>query len=171
MSLESIPVESTAVRLGAADASVTMQAALRSRSSILAMTQQAEQAVLNPDEPGAWPATLRCALAARIAAVNELPELKKHYLDRVSTHKFAALGELDCDGAELGLTLVVAYTDRVASQPRNIRPEDIRLLQEGGVTDADIVRLTELNAFMAYQVRLVSGLQLMGAGDNELDDI
>ena len=38
---------------------------------------------------------------------------------------------------------------------------DIRTLQNAGITDADIVRLSELNAFLAYQVRLVATLSLL----------
>ena len=30
-----------------------------------------------------------------------------------------------------------------------------------GVADADIVRLAELNAFLAYQIRVIAGLRLM----------
>ena len=39
--------------------------------------------------------------------------------------------------------------------------EDISKLQAVGVSDADIVRLCELIAFVAYQVRVAAGLRLM----------
>ena len=38
---------------------------------------------------------------------------------------------------------------------------DIADLQAAGVADADIVRLAELNAFLAYQIRVIAGLRLM----------
>ena len=34
-------------------------------------------------------------------------------------------------------------------------------LQGAGISDADIVRLCELNAFLAYQFRLIAGLRLL----------
>jgi uncharacterized protein YciW len=34
-------------------------------------------------------------------------------------------------------------------------------LQSAGIADADIVRLSELIAFVSYQIRLVAGLRLM----------
>ena len=34
-------------------------------------------------------------------------------------------------------------------------------LKSAGIADADIVRLAELNAFLAYQIRLIAGLKLM----------
>ena len=54
--------------------------------------------------------------------------------------------------------------DKVAAHTRDIAADDIAALQDAGVTDADIVRLCELNAFLAYQIRVVSGLQLMTGG-------
>ena len=41
---------------------------------------------------------------------------------------------------------------------------DVSDLQRAGISDADIVRLAELVAFMAYQLRLVAGLRLMAGG-------
>ena len=35
-------------------------------------------------------------------------------------------------------------------------------LQQAGLTDADIVRLCELNAFLSYQCRLDAGLEAIG---------
>ena len=45
--------------------------------------------------------------------------------------------------------------------PREIRAEDIEALKTAGVADPDIVRLCELNAFLAYEIRLVAGLRLL----------
>jgi len=36
-------------------------------------------------------------------------------------------------------------------------------MSSGGMSDADIVRLCELIAFLAYQIRVVAGLRLMEA--------
>ena len=49
----------------------------------------------------------------------------------------------------------------MAARAREITAEDIRILQDDGISDADIVRLTELIAFVAYQARLVIGLSLL----------
>jgi uncharacterized protein YciW len=51
--------------------------------------------------------------------------------------------------------------DKVAAHTREVEAGDIAGLQAAGVADADIVRLAELNAFLAYQVRLIAGLRLM----------
>jgi uncharacterized protein YciW len=59
------------------------------------------------------------------------------------------------------LTAVLAYTDLVTQAPKDAAASDITQLQNAGVSDADIVRLAELNAFLAYQIRLIAGLRLM----------
>ena len=59
------------------------------------------------------------------------------------------------------LAALLAYTDLVSVRPRDARAEDIAARQEAGVSDADVVRLAELVAFLAYQIRVVAGLRLM----------
>jgi uncharacterized protein YciW len=41
--------------------------------------------------------------------------------------------------------------------------DDVASLRAAGVSDADIVRLCELVAFVAYQSRVLAGLRLMDA--------
>ncbi|MFK7859227.1 MAG: hypothetical protein AB8B64_10410 [Granulosicoccus sp.] len=157
----------TAIRIGTSHTDAALLSALEGRGNILLMTQQAEDAVLRPADTGVWSAALRIALAARIAILNGLPELAQHYSEMDDSAEYGDLAALDNDGRTHGLAHVVAYMDNVARCPRNIKAEDIRCLQQEGVSDADIVRLTELNAFMAYQVRLISALSLMGEGRHE----
>lgn len=124
-------------------------AAAAPRAGILTMTQAAEDAVLRPEETGAWPHALRAALAARIASMNGLDALAADY------------GGADVDLTDPALAPVLAFMDKVAGRTAEVSAQDITDLQAAGVTDADIVRLAELNAFVSYQVRVISGLQLM----------
>ena len=59
---------------------------------------------------------------------------------------------------------LIPFVDKAAHATKDIVAEDILKLQAVGVSDADIVRLCELIAFVAYQVRLVVGLRLMNGG-------
>jgi uncharacterized protein YciW len=59
------------------------------------------------------------------------------------------------------LAAIIAYTDLVSLSPKDARAQDIQSLKDAGIDDADVVRLAELNAFLAYQIRLVAGLRLM----------
>ena len=56
---------------------------------------------------------------------------------------------------------LIPFVDKAANDTKNIVAEDISKLQAVGVSDADIVRLCELIAFVAYQVRVAAGLRLM----------
>lgn len=153
---------STAVRYSAIQEDSPVMEALQARSNVLQMTQQAEDAVLRPVDCGAWSHSLRAALAARIAINNGLAELASNYAAMITDDDCRAIADTGNDGSAENLAHVVAFMDSVAVCPRDVVDTDIRTLQENGVSDADIVRLTELNAFMAYQVRLIAGLKLLG---------
>lgn len=136
--------------------------AIGARDAIFAMTRTAEEAVLRPAETGAWSHALRHALAARIAARNGLPDLAARHAEGAGEHAgLADPGHLP-DG---DLRIVLAFMDVVAAHPRDVTAEDVAGLQGAGIADADIVRLAELNAFMAYHCRLIAGLRLL-AGDS-----
>lgn len=155
-------LDTTALRTAGA-ATGAVAAAVEGRANIFEMTQAAEEAVLRPKDAGAWPHALRAALAARIAALNGETELAARYARDAGD--FAQLAEPAADGSAQDLAPVVAFMDKVAADTRHVAAADISDLQAAGVTDADIVRLAELNAFLAYQLRVIAGLRLMrGAG-------
>lgn len=151
--------DTTAIAVsGIAPQSATGRAA-EGRANILAMTQTAEDAVLAPADPGGIPHDLRAALAARIARLNGEDTLAERYVARISGDE--TLADPAEDGRAQGLGAVAAFMDKVAAHTAQVRAEDVEALKSAGVADADIVRLAELNAFMAYQIRLIAGLRLM----------
>lgn len=134
--------------------------AAQGRAKILEMTQAAENAVLAPADPGGISYDLRAALAVRIARLNGENALADRYAARIAGD--ATLADPAQDGKAQNLGAVVAFMDKVAVHTAQVRAEDVEALKSAGVGDADIVRLTELNAFLAYQIRLIAGLRLMG---------
>lgn len=133
--------------------------AVAHRANIFEMMAEAEAAVLRPREAGRWPHALRAALAARVAALNEDEALARRYARDAG--EYVAIAESGNDGTAAGLGPVVAHIDKVAMRTSDVSAEDIAALQEAGIADADIVRLCELNAFLAYQLRVIAGLRLM----------
>ena len=129
------------------------------RENIFTMTQAAEDAVLRPRKCGAFSHPFRAALAARVSALGGDDLLKTCYLADAGDH--ATLADPQETGAALGVAAVVAFVDKVANDTHAVAAEDISTLQDAGVEDADIVRLCELVAFLAYQIRVVSGLRLL----------
>ena len=151
----------TSTLLGVKSSNPSIDAALLARKEVLMMTQAAEDAVLSPTDCGSWPPALRAALAARIASLNALPELADRYSQLIKDDRYASIANPAESGSALNLAPVLAFMDGVAAQPKDINANDITTLQQASVSDADIVRLTELNAFMAYQIRLIAGLNLL----------
>lgn len=136
-------------------------AAVSQRAKVMELTQAAEDAVLAPEKPGAWSASMRAAFAVRIARLNGNEALADRYADRIADDAAAPLADPANDGSAQGLAAVVAFMDKVAARTRDVAAEDIETLKAAGVADDDIVRLAELNAFLAYQIRLIAGLKLI----------
>ena len=137
---------------------------LTHRADILAMTEAASAAVLRPKETGAFSHERRAALAARIARLNGKDTLCDHYGEGLHGEE-AKIADPTFDGGnDQQLRAVLAFTDRVATSPKDATADDVESLSQAGVADADIVRLTQLNAFLAYEIRLIEGLKLLGAG-------
>ncbi|RYE30391.1 MAG: hypothetical protein EOP23_19235 [Hyphomicrobiales bacterium] len=135
--------------------------AAQSRSTIFEMSRQAENAVIEPRDAGGFPSDWRRAVAARIATLNALPDLAAHYLAGVADPTLRDLANPAAAGRDARERSVITFMDRVATQPRSVQAEEIEGLKAAGVTDANIVRLCELNAFMSYQCRVLAGLAVL----------
>ena len=168
MDASAIPGDNVIARLAGVQPGSTVAAALAGRADILAMTRESEQASLSPREPGGLSHGERAALAVRIARLHGEADLAAHYGDRLAragaTGASAALAEPAFKGGgDKRLAALLAYTDLVSVSPKDTAAGDIEDLKVAGIGDADIVRLAELTAFLAYQVRVVQGLKLMQA--------
>lgn len=152
-------LDTTAMRFAGISPDGDLGAAVAGRGNIFEMTQAAEEAVLRPKDEGPWSHELRAALAARIAKKNGETDLADLYAQDAGA--FGDLVDPSSDGAAQGMAEVVGFMDKVAADTRNVAAADIAGLQAVGVADADIVRLAELNAFLAYQIRVIAGLRLM----------
>lgn len=132
--------------------------AVQSRANIFKMTQAAEDAVLRPEDCGAFPHDLRAAIAARIAAHAGEPGLAGRYAP--SANARADISD-PAQGVGPDHAALIAFVDKAAGATKDIAAADIARLQSAGIGDADVVRLCELVAFVSYQVRVVAGLRLM----------
>lgn len=135
--------------------------AARARANIIELSRQAETAVVQPRDTGAFPAQWRLAIAARIAALNGLANLAEHYLASITEPAFRNLGDPAQTGSDARERAVIAFMDKVAAEPRAVVAGDIEGLKAAGLAEADIVRLCELNAFMSYQCRVFAGLAVL----------
>ena len=126
--------------------------AIAARGELMRASQANYDAVLTPADPGGLARPLRFALAARVARLGGDEQLADHY---------AADGALpEPDGR---LAAILRHVELIATTPRDASRADIAALQAAGVATADIVRLSQLIAFVSYQLRLIAGLRLIGA--------
>jgi uncharacterized protein YciW len=145
-----------------------LAAAIHARANIFELTQKTHDAALCPAEPGGLSHALRAAHAVRIARLNGDQDFERHFAELLeqagadtATQHVADLG---FDGGGNARTkALIRHVDLVAADPKSASGSDIELLRQAGVPDADIVRLSELIAFVSYQIRVVAGLKLMRA--------
>lgn len=136
------------------------------RADIMALTQQTHDGALTPVEPGGLSHAERAALACRIAKINDDKDFEEHFealLEKAgASGDTARIADIWFDGGnDARLKALIRHVDLVAHAPKDATRRDIELLQEAGLTDADIVRLSELVAFVSYQIRVAAGLRLM----------
>ena len=136
---------------------------LSGRDNIFELTEKSHDAALKPEPSGGFTHSQRAALACRMARLNLDGELASHYEGMVEAGDafIADPGFVDADNARL--RAVMRHTDLVTRSPKDAAAGDIVALKAAGISEEDIVRLSELIAFVNYQVRLVAGLRLMVA--------
>lgn len=139
--------------------------AMERRAEILRLSQAAHDAVLLPRDPGGLPHGLRAALAARMARHNGNEALAAHYdslVDRAGEADIIILATPGTIVPDPRTAEIVRHADMLTVAPREATRANIEALHEVGIVDADIVRLSELAAFVNYQVRVIAGLLLIG---------
>ena len=68
---------------------------------------------------------------------------------------------------KIDLKILIAFVDKVSNNTKDVEAKDITILQKVGLADEDIVRLCQLIAFVSFQIRVITGLELVNRGKNE----
>lgn len=153
----------SAAGIGATD---PLREVLAGRADILALTQQTHDSALMPVDAGGLSRAERAAIAVRVARHNQDEALTQHFTTLLEQADNAAEAALIADlsfsgGDDQRLQALIRHTDLVTRSPKDATGADIEKLRQAGVNDADIVRLSELLAFVSYQIRVAAGLRLM----------
>ncbi|MBZ5486860.1 hypothetical protein HW452_04905 [Halomonas aquamarina] len=142
--------------------------ALAMRGKLMDLTQASYEAALLPVDEGQVPASVRAALACRMARICQQAGLSQHYADLLQRYgRDADPYQLAQPGTrppkeQTRLGAMVAYVDLVTQSPRDATKADIDALTQAGLEEADIVRLAGLVAFVNYQLRVTAVLSVMG---------
>jgi uncharacterized protein YciW len=125
----------------------------RERADIFRHTQGSHAVLITPAEPGGVSLAERAAVALLVAEYDDDAALAAHY--RALVDQAGGMPQ----GARWDAILV--HTDMVAGSPGSARAEDLVKLQARGLSPQDIVVVSQIIAFAAFQVRLLAGLRML----------
>jgi CMD domain protein len=137
--------------------------ALVARSQIMDLSQAAHDAVLSPRDPGGLSYAERAALAERMARIHGDAAAAAHYAALPASGESGreALSDPAATPQDGRRAALARHVDLLTRSPREATRGDIDALREAGISEPDIVRLSELIAFGNYQLRVVAGLRLL----------
>lgn len=137
------------------------------RPETLEYAQGSYVALLEPADPGGVSRQEREAIGLRVATLERFPEIADVHRQRlrlldVSDELIAAI-EHGPEGAELSdrMIAILRHTDMLTTSSRSGSPDAIASLQEAGLAARDIVTISQLIAYLSYQVRMVATLRAM----------
>ena len=128
------------------------------RPEVRARTQSSYAALFDPADFGGLPAHERFAAAMRVAQLNKASTLAVHYRDRLARE---AQGESTAAGVTARLAAILRHTDKLTLRPSDASRADLHALTAQGLGEAEIVTLSQIIAFVAYQVRVAASLALI----------
>jgi alkylhydroperoxidase domain protein len=117
--------------------------------------QGSYDALFDPVEPNGLTAEERLAVAVRVAAL--------HGADAASGHYHARVAEMPEREASPRLAALLRHADLLATRPVAARVDDLQALADAGLSTPEIVTLSQVIAFVSFQVRVIAGLRLLGA--------
>ena len=141
-----------------------LSAALKARAEVMRLSEAAHDAVLVPREPGGLSHALRAALAARMCRLVGNAAAAAHYDVYLAHSDDADAAVLAQPGGTCGeprQDAMARHADLLTLAPRKATKGDIEALKAAGISEPDIVRLSELAAFVNYQLRVIAGLKLL----------
>ncbi|MBS7697350.1 MULTISPECIES: CMD domain protein [unclassified Chelatococcus] len=139
--------------------------ALKARAEIMKLSDASHDAVLRPKAPGGLSHAVRAALAARMAVWLGDDALAGHYrtllveAGRAGSDLAATVATPEAAPRDRRLAAIVRHADLLTREPRAATRDDIQALRAAGVEESDIVRLSELTAFVNYQARVIAGFR------------
>lgn len=115
--------------------------------------------VLEPADDLGLVRELRAAVARRVARSSANPAVIAGYLAPVEP-SLAELAEGETP-TDLRLGAIAAHADMIAADPGRSSARDLQALLDAGLTVPQVIALSELLAFVCFQIRVVHGLSLL----------
>lgn len=132
----------------------------RRRPEALRHAEGAFRELLLPADPGGLSAEERAAVALRVALREGEAALAGRFRALPAATP-AAIAAAEGGAADGRLAALLGHADLVALRPAGCGQAEIDALRALGLSPRDVVALTQLVAFVPYQVRLLAGLRAM----------
>jgi uncharacterized protein YciW len=123
------------------------------RPDIVRHTQGSHDVLLSPSDPGGLSLAERALVAARVAELSGHAGLTRHYRSLLDERRNPPESQRQ--------VTILLYVERVTTAPGTALPGHIDALRAAGLSARDIVALTQIVAFVSYQVRAAVGLALL----------
>jgi uncharacterized protein YciW len=123
------------------------------RPDIVRHTQGSHDVLLSPADPAGLSLAERALIAARVAEMSGHAGLGEHYRGLLAKHGHPPHSERQ--------DAILQHVARVTTSPGTALPAHIDTLRAVGLQGRDIVALTQIVAFVSYQVRAAIGLALL----------
>jgi uncharacterized protein YciW len=139
-----------------------LYSARRFRPEFVEGAELCRLSVLQPNNDQQLTAVFR--LAARIAKLNADSVLTDEYLGQLNAQAPDAELVALAAGAETlpqPLAIIARHIDLVTVTPSKAEANNMRLLEQAGLNNPQIVALSELIAFVNFQIKVATGLRLM----------
>jgi CMD domain protein len=128
-------------------------------------------ALFQPTEASnaAFPLTERYLVAIRVASFTNSTAVRDWYADLaaksgVSPEAIARASDVSIPWTgDSSLAAAIRHTDLLVSRTSDARRDDIEALKAAGFSPAGILSLSQVIAFVSYQLRLIAGLRAFGA--------
>lgn len=142
----------------------------RQKPDLVRYSEASHAALVAPAQPGGLSLAERAATALRMAVLHRAAGLAEHYRARLRDAGGGALvaaAEARAEAPPLDpppsarLTAILRHVDRLMAHPATAAPEHLEALRAAGLSPRDIVSLSQLIAFVSYQVRVLAGLRAL----------
>jgi CMD domain protein len=136
------------------------------RPEIARYAQGSYLALLEPEDPAGVSRFERESIALRVALLSSAPTLAEHHrarLQRLGADK-GIIGAIEHFADESALSArqaaILRHTDLLTTDPGGASRKAIDELRAQGLSARDIVTISQLIAFLSFQIRVLAGLRL-----------
>jgi uncharacterized protein YciW len=126
----------------------------QARPEVRKLTQSSYEVLFAPAEENNLALGERFVIAARVADSSGSPDLAAHYR--------AQLEDLSIGAGEQRWAAIFRHVELLTRAPRAVTSADLQALATAGFDETTIVTISQIVGFVAYQVRVVAALNLLG---------